>query len=120
MTRAAEPDSSCDLFDGQGGLSEQELARRRYTSFSHVRVRWYTGSLSECSLEMPRTHPREFCKLTECDRVHEVVVNVVRHDLQATPCEPTASAWRFPLQRRIRPDHMMGEEFAGAVGVEPT
>ena len=85
-----------------------------------ARVRWYADRVPECALEMPRTHTREFRQLTQGDRVPEVVVNVVRHDPQATPCEPTASAWRIPLQGRIRPDHMMGEEFAGAIGVEPT
>jgi hypothetical protein len=120
MTRTAEPHSSSYIFNAQCGLSEQELARLCYTLFSHVRVRWYTDRLSECALKMPRTRTREFRKLTEGDRVGEVVVNVVRHDPQATPCEPTARAWRIPLQRRIRPDHMMGEELASAVGVQPT
>ena len=94
MTRAAEPHASSDLFDGQGGLSEQELARRRYTLFSHVCVRRYTESLSECSLEMPRTHTGKFRKHLQGDRVCEVIVNVIRHDPEAVPREAATRSFR--------------------------
>ena len=92
MTRTAEPHPSSDIFNGQCGLSEQELARLCYTLFSHIRVWRYANGLAECALEMPRTHTHEFRKLLQCDGLREVVMNKVGHDPQATPCEPIAKS----------------------------
>ena len=91
MTRTVEPHPSSDIFNGQVGLSEQELARPCYTLFSHIRVRRYANGLAESALEMPRTHTREFRKPLQGDRLREVVMNKVGDDPQATSGEPTAS-----------------------------